>query len=620
MSDIQPPEASLVLYKAYPARVQRAGEKLILELPDGETARVRPKDVTLLHPGPCKSLAELRPPAGDMETAWEILAGGSTTLPELAELAYGAFTPAAAWAAWQTVSDGLYFRGTPEQITACTPDEVAHTRAARAAAAAEKAAWDAFLDRAKAGHVAPEDRRRLRDVEELALGRSEHSRVLRALGREETPENAHATLLELGCWDATVNPYPARHAVTLAPPALELPARWRTPAQTPAAGPRRDLTMLPAIAIDDAWTDTPDDALSYDPDSGRLWVHVADAAALVEPDDPIDLEARGRGGSLYLPEAVVPMLPPAATPALGLGLAEVSPALSFGLDLDAEGRLVGVEITPSLVRVARLTYEEAEARLAEEPLRSLHRLTQAGEARRRGDGATSIDLPEVNVRVRDGAISIQPIPALASRSVVENAMILAGEAAARYGSEHGIPLPFATQEAPDAAEDAGGQSLAAMYARRRTFKRSQYRGAPAPHSGLGLTAYAQATSPLRRYLDLVVHQQLRAHLAGRPLLASEEILERIGAVEAALPGLRQAEQHSERHWTLVYLQQHPGWRGRAVLVDRRGRNSTLILPELALEAQLHLPGDPPLDSEVVLVLRSVDLPRLDARFRLETNP
>ncbi len=291
---------SRVCTKLSPARVQRADEKLTLELPGGEIAKVRPKDVTLLHPGPCRSLAELRPPAGDEQTAWEILAGSSTTLPELAELAYGSFTPVTAWAAWQLVSNGLYFRGTPEHVTACTPEEVAHTLTARAAEATEKAAWDAFLGRAKAGSVAPEDRRYLREVEDLALGRSERSRVLHALGREESSENAHATLLEFGYWDETVNPYPMRVALTLAPPALELPERWRDSAKFPSTEPRRDLTGLPAFAIDDAWTDSPDDALSYEPGSGRLWVHVADAAALVEPNDPLDLEAHARGVSLLL--------------------------------------------------------------------------------------------------------------------------------------------------------------------------------------------------------------------------------------------------------------------------------------------------------------------------------
>ena len=619
MSEAAIRENSLVLYRARPARVLRADEKLSLELEGGESAKVRAKDVTPLHPGPLKSLAELRPAAGDVQTAWEILAGSDTTLAELAELAYGAFTPSSAWAAWQLVTEGLYFHGTPERIAACTAEEVGHTQTARAAEAAEKQAWEAFVARAKAGKVAPEDRRYLRDVEDLAMGRSERSRVLKALAREESYENAHATLLEFGFWDDTINPYPSRYGLTLTPPSLPLPEPWGDPARALLADDRRDLTHLPAFAIDDPWTDTPDDAVSFEPETGRLWVHVADAAALITPDSPLDLEARARATSLYLPEVVVSMLPEAATPVLGLGLGEVSPALSFALTVNADGELTEVEVVPSLVHVSRLSYEEAEARLAEEPFRTIYAVGLASQARRQRDGALRVDLPEVSVRVREGEVTIRSIPPLHSRDLVQYAMILAGEAAARFGTTRGIPLPFATQEPPDYVDFDEGQSLSAMFARRRTFRRSQYRSVPAPHSGLGLSAYAQATSPMRRYLDLVVHQQLRAYLAKKPLLTAEQILERVGAVEAILPSTRPAEQYSERHWIMVYLLRRPDWRGRGVLVDKRSHNSTVIIPELGLEPSIRLSADLPLDSELTLGLRSVDLPRLDARFRIENS-
>ena len=82
-------EGSLVLYKLRPARVTRLGEKLDIEIEGGETQKVRPKDVALLHPGPIKTLAEaLRPQQGEIATAWEMLAGSATTLSDLAELAY----------------------------------------------------------------------------------------------------------------------------------------------------------------------------------------------------------------------------------------------------------------------------------------------------------------------------------------------------------------------------------------------------------------------------------------------------------------------------------------------------------------------------------------------------
>lgn len=624
MIDSIVPANSLVLYKQRPARVRATGDKVTLELEDGEAVKVRPKDVTLLHPGPLASLAGLAAPAGDPQTAWEILAGGATTLDELAELAFGAFTPASAWATWQLVSEGLYFRWAHDSIEACTPEEVAATQAARAADAAERRAWEAFLARARAGKLDPEDRRYLRDVEDLALGRAPRSRVLRALSREESPENAHASLLEFGAWDETVNPHPIRLGVNLKPPDLPLPQAWLNSGALPG-GPRLDLTHLPAYAIDDAATETPDDALSYEPSSGdrpaRIWVHVADAAALVAPDDALDLEARARGVTLYLPETVTPMLPHAVTPLLGLGLTGISPALSFGVTIDAAGQIADAIITPSLVRVSRLTYEEADARLDQAPLREMMAHCEAYQARRQANGAVSINLPEVILRVQSsGEIEIRPVPALRSRFLVENTMIMAGEAAAIYAQAHGIPVPFATQEPPDVMEWPTATSLAEMFALRRTMKRSQYRGMPGTHSGLGLSAYVQVTSPLRRYLDLVVHQQLRGHLAGAAPLAASAILERIGEVEMGIAAARQAEQLSNRHWTLVHLARHPGWRGRGVLVDRRGGSGVFILPELALESQIHLHGELSLDSEVILTLRSVDLPRQDTRFKLEKEP
>ena len=628
---------ALVLYKGHPARVKALGDKLELDLEGGETQKVRPKDVTLLHPGPLKSLAELRPQSGDVTTAWEMLAGVTTTLPELAELIYAAFTPVTAWAAWQLVADGLYFRGAgPDAIVACTADEVAQVQAGRAADAAEKLAWSAFLARVRAGQVWPEDGRYVRDVEALAFGRGARSRVLRELGREETPEAAHQWLLDLAAWTPAVNPYPVRLGVAVSQPALPLPA---LPDE-----PRRDLTHLPAFAIDDAATETPDDALSLN--GGRLWVHVADHAAIAPPDSPIDLEARGRGASLYLPEGTIHMLPPAATPLLGMGLGEISAALSFGIDVTDAGEIAGIEITPSWVRVTRLTYEAAADRLGEEPFASLYRIALACRARREAAGAFTLDLPEVNVRVDPPthatgvepsgglgrahtqpakastpdlevrSVSIIPVPSLPSRVLVENAMILAGEATARYAIARGIPMPFSTQEPSDSDARPDGSSLAATYAFRRTLKRAQYRSTPSPHSGLGLDAYTQATSPMRRYLDLVAHQQLRAYLAGAPALSAEQMLERVGATEAVIGSLRQAERLSDQHWTLVYLLQHPRWQGEGIVVEHRERNSVVLIPELGLEPALRLPGEPALDSAALLAVSHVDLPRLDARFKV----
>ncbi len=412
---------------------------------------------------------------------------------------------------------------------------------------------------------------------------------------------------------------------------------------------RRDLTGLLALAIDDASTDIPDDALSLDGE--RLWVHVADPAAVIGPGSALDLEARARGASLYLPEGTVHMLPAAANAIFALGSSGVSPALSLGLDIDPASGEPDLEIVPSWIRAlaAHLRGSRGAAGWGPDP-DAAHRLAQSCWERRQARGAISIELPEVDIKVALGdpptpqvglgqpgedatrryaadtiilpdpmgvpaalpEVIVKPVLPLRSRRIVEEAMVLAGEAVARLARQHGIAMPYATQEAP--AEASSSRTLAEMYALRRTLLPRRYQPVPGMHAGLGLAAYVQATSPMRRCLDLVAHQQLRAFIAGNPVLDAGEIVARIGEVDAVSGALRQAERFADQHWLMVYLLAHPGWRGEAVLVERRGLSGTFLIPELALETRVRLQSDLPLDSRAKLSLASVDLPRLEARF------
>ena len=598
------PQNSLVLYKKQPACVKRCGDKVEILLPQGKVLKVRPKDVVLLHAGPLSSLDQLQPQAGEVKTAWELLEGGVTTLDELAELVYGAHTPATAWSAWQLLEDGLYFRGSPARIRACSEQEVAREQDRRRARAEQEKARGAFLDRVRAGRIVAADGPCLGEVEQLALGRRGKSRVLRELGRREDPENAHSLLLELGYWDEETNPYPQRFGLPSKGPEVELPVLPREE--------RLDLTCLPAFAIDDEDSRHPDDALSIE--GNRLWVHVADAAALVRPGSAADMEARQRGFSLYLPEATVPMLPPRAAAALGLGLEAVSPALSFGLDLDSQGRVVDVELAPSRVRVTRLTYAQAQARIAQEPLQNLYRISRSFRERRRSQNAVFIEWPEVRIRLENHQVHILPMPGLESRGMVAEAMLMAGEAAARFALERGIPFPFTTQD-PAGEVDEIPDGLAGMRARRLTLRRSRFTTSHLPHAGLGLDAYSQVTSPLRRYLDLLAHQQLRAYLSGDRPLDEQEVTERVGAAMAVSDSVRRAERLSARHWTLVFLLQNPGWTGEGVLVHKQNRRCMVLIPRLGLEVPVHVNREIPLNSSLPLALESVDLARLQARFR-----
>jgi exoribonuclease-2 len=608
MSENKPVENSLVLYKSRPARVQKVTDKLVIELEGGGTKRVRNKDVQLLHRGPLRSLSELKSQPGELEEAWALLAGEITDLAELSELIFGQNTPSTAWTTWQLIADELYFYGYPDEIKVRTQEEVARERRMRAARSAKAQQWCEFMAELRTEKVAPKDFPKLSEVEALARGQSTASKILRQLGRQDTAENAHALLLKVGLWNETVNPYPARLRLTTEPPKLELPPLPKEK--------RVDLTHLPSFAIDDEGNQEPDDAISLD--GNRIWVHVADVAALVKPDSDLDLEARGRGAALYLPEKTVTMIPHEAIQLLGLGLSEISPALSFKLALPDSGELTTLEVVPSWVRVTRLTYSEAEKQLSNEPFKRLKELAGIFREQRKANGAAAIRLPEVTIHVIDSEVIIRPVPALESRALVTEIMLMAGLAAARFACEQNLPFPFTTQSPPEILEQP--QDPAAMFAYRKHFKRSLMKSVPDPHAGLGLEFYAQVTSPLRRYLDLVAHQQLRACLQGETPLLADELMLRVGSVEAVIGEVRRAERLSNMHWKLVYLQRHPNWCGSGIVVEKQGTRATVLIPELGLEATVYVGGEIKFNSEITLSVANIDLPTLTVHFQPNHMP
>ncbi len=284
--------------------------------------------------------------------------------------------------------------------------------------------------------------------------------------------------------------------------------------------------------------------------------------------------------------------------------------------LHDDGTIGDLQIAVSTVRVDRLSYDEADADLDSDRLASLAALSDRLRERRIARDSVEIDLPEVRVRVEeDGQVVIGPLPALRSRDVVREAMLIVGEAVGRYALENDIPLPYTVQDAPYEF-DATQPGPAGMFARRRAMQRSRQQTIPGPHSGLGLELYVQATSPLRRYLDLVVHQQLRAHLRGEPLLSSADLVARIGEVDDPSQAVRQAERLSIAHWTSVYLMQHPQWQGEGVIADERNGQATILIPELGTETHLRLKTIPPLNTTVNLELVGVNLPQREAFFRI----
>ena len=629
---------ALALYKNRPALVlERKDDKLEIRLDDGSSLKVRDKDLEELHPGP---LTALPGPVegGDFETAWSVLAPseGEAGVPlsarELAELVFGASGAAETLAAWKTGLDGLLFRAEGALLAPLSAAERAKEEEKRAKKEGEAAAREAFVAKAKklrpAKAKAPkqepapelpfteEDERFLLEIETQALGKVSKSKLASEIGIGEGPENAHAWLLAVGRWDEATNPHPRRSGCPLFSPRLDLGPDLEEL-------PRKDLRSLESWAIDNAWSHDPDDAISWDGEA--VWVHIADPAAAILPDSEAEKEALGRGMTLYLPELTSTLLPPSALERFGLGLGGEgvpSPALSFRILLDGEGAIESVEVLPSLLSVRRTHYAEADSIVASkgpgsEGLRRLGELAETRRGRRLAGGAIDIDIPEVRVFVRDGRVSIERLPETRASGMVREMMLLAGEAAARWAFERRIPFPYYSQEAPgDPSSLPPG--LAGEFAKRRLMRAGITGPTPSAHRGLGLPFYSQATSPLRRYADLLAHMQIRAALAGRAPLEEDEVMRRSALAQAAGAPNRQAERASEAHWTLAWLLGHPEWEGEGLVVGSAGPGAwSVYVPELGLESRMKLGPGRSLNEAIRLRVARVDLPKLEVDFRAD---
>ncbi|NEP55299.1 MAG: RNB domain-containing ribonuclease, partial [Moorea sp. SIO3C2] len=161
----------------------------------------------------------------------------------------------------------------------------------------------------------------------------------------------------------------------------------------------------------------------------------------------------------------------------------------------------------------------------------------------------------------DGEISITGLEDSASRQMVAEMMILTGEVSGRYGQENELPLPFRGQPQPELPPDEELMILPAGPVRysaiRRCMSRSEMGVKPLRHAGLGLDTYTQATSPIRRYTDLLCHFQLKAHLRGdEPLFSAEELQDLVQVVSNTAYEAVLIERQTNRYWGIEYLRRH----------------------------------------------------------------
>jgi exoribonuclease II len=626
-------ENALAVYKNKPALVkERTQDKIVIALSDGTSIKVREKDIEIIHPGPvnnfngiiegCVQPGGVQPGCAQSDITvretWELVLTEEKplSLKELAELAFCGYSPASAWAAFYLLLDGLYFVGTigaiyPRQREQVEADE--KKRAEKFKASGER---ELFLERLRRRSLSPDDKHFMQDVEALAYGKSGKSRTMKEIGRGETPEDAHALLVECGFWTEQINPHPSRFGVSL------LPVKYIP--DPPPDEDRRDLCHMAAFAIDSPWSHDPDDAVSFETENGKqaLYVHVADPAASVDFDSPPEKEACGRGATLYVPEGSFRMLAEEALPLFALGLAEISPALTFKMMLNSSGEITETEIFPSTVKVSRLTYKEADALMANPGgaeaimLGEIYRVAEQNLSRRYAAGAINIDLPEIHISLNQGQVSIEPIVPYRSALMVRECMLLAGEGAGLWALQRNVPFPYIEQEIAE-IPDGIFPGMAGSYQLRRCMRPRLLSVKPGRHGGLGLDTYTQVTSPLRRYTDLLAHIQIRRFLRGGKPLSADEVSARIAAGEAAAVAVTQAERASRNHWIMAYLADKKDSIWDAVALEKKGNRWAVMIPVLALETQIPLRKEIAPNEPLKLILKSVNIPKGEAVFVAE---
>ncbi|MEA5582373.1 ribonuclease R family protein [Nodularia harveyana UHCC-0300] len=656
-------------------RVQGDRRLGVVDRPDGKTRwfvidergqshSLAPRQITYIvngqtyKPSEIASFQEQVQPYIDpssLEVAWELLVedGEAVTPSQMANLLFSESESSACYAAHCLLSeDTFYFKQkgeTYEPLTASKVAEKKHQAEVKALKARGQEEFLARVEQALQGEKVDwqrHDRQRLEALEKYAalvadvvkmgvnydaLARAYPPpgpvlETMKMLERPATPPGAFQLLVDLGWWNANENLFLRRSSIPVQFPSkvLEVVQQSLDFPPTDLDTNRLDLSHLKVYTIDDESTTEIDDGLSWEllPDGReRLWVHIADPTRWLVPEDELDLEARKRGSTVYLPTGMVPMFPELlATGPMSLVQGRVSCALSFGVVLDETGGVEDYTIHPSFIKPTyRLTYEDVDEMLelgveAEPEIEAIANWAKQRKSWRYNQGAISINMPEATIKVKNDQIDIDILDDSSSRQLVAEMMIMAGEVAARYGQAHNIPLPFRGQPQPELPPDEELLLLPAGFVRacamRRCMPKSEMSITPLRHAGLGLNTYTQATSPIRRYSDLLTHFQLKAHLRGESLpFTADQLREVMMTVTSTTQEVTMVERQTNRYWALEYLRRHPDqvWDVTVLMWLREDSNLALILIEdLGLQLPMFFKRSVGLGEQVLVKVSHAD--------------
>uniref|UniRef100_A0A804NB35 RNB domain-containing protein n=1 Tax=Zea mays TaxID=4577 RepID=A0A804NB35_MAIZE len=395
---------------------------------------------------------------------------------------------------------------------------------------------------------------------------------------------------------------------------------------------RKDLSTLKVYAIDVDEADELDDALSATrlPDGRiKVWIHVADPTCLVKPHSIIDRsfllfcsllsitalgicyktvslvgrEAMHRGTSIFLPTTTFPMFPERlAMNSMSLQQGKECKSVTVSVILNLDGSIAEYTLENSVIKPTyMLTYESATELLymnleEEEELRILQEAARIREQWRRSQGSIDTAMIEPRIKVSNPDdpepninlyVEDQANPAM---QLVSEMMILCGEAVAAFGFDNNLPLPYRGHPQSNTAVSVFSHlpegparsfaNISVLRAAEMDFQK------PVPHGVLGIPGYVQFTSPIRRYVDLLAHYQVKAFLRGDSPPYSAGDLEGMTFIASMhVKVARRLHSNSLRYWLLEYLRRQPKGRKYRALILKfvKDRMGALLLVEVGMQ-------------------------------------
>jgi len=548
----------------------------------------------------------------DVKEVWELVEGEDSSFDPafLADLVFGDASSPDHEAAFvrAVINDHIHFKYKDNRAYPQTSEKVAlllEQREIEARREEELNRESVWLKNVLAGGRVPEDIDGHGDLIEAlkaaALGDSiaplfRKGEALLKRAEVGGADKAFDVLVKLGIWTPDQNLDLDRYQVPIAfPDEVEEQARWLVAEGPGSTDGRVDATDLMMLTIDSMATSDFDDALSIEKtDTGfQLGIHITDVAAYLDPGTPLDECAKERGTSIYMPDERIAMLPSEISDKLcSLRAGEEKLALSLLVDLDSSLQVGAYRFVPSVIRVKRrLTYSEVN--LLQDRDEHIHVLAQiARQLMQQRLDAGAIPQPPFEIAVSiepDGNVSIKKIERDSiSRIIVSESMILANRLAAEFLGLIEVPAFFRSQGPPkERIEGDLCNDLFCIFKQRRQLQPLNLQTRVAAHSCLGVPAYTNMTSPLRRYMDLVTQRQIMSALSGESLVYSEDQLrEMLVELEPAIKRANMIKNRRHRYWMLKYFKKMQGQTAQALVLEKHARNYRVVLTDALFECNL----------------------------------